>query len=101
MHIVDFNKWMREKAKIFLVVICAIIMVTWLVPWNYLLGRRLGPQGKIFGKVVPAQQVDALAMTLSSLSSRRPERRGGPVAGLADPHPRGGGEAVRHQRRRR
>jgi hypothetical protein len=71
MHMADFNAWMREKAGILLVVVCVIIMVTWLVPWNYLLARSPGPQGKIFGKVVPAQKVDALARTLSSLSQRQ------------------------------
>ena len=65
MHMADMNKWMREKAKWFLIGICVIIMVTWLVPWNFLMGRSAGPQGKIFGKAVPAQKVDALAMTLS------------------------------------
>ncbi|MGD1000098.1 MAG: SurA N-terminal domain-containing protein [Candidatus Brocadiia bacterium] len=71
MHMADMNKWMREKAGVLLVVICVVIMVTWLVPWNYLFAKTPGPQGKIFGKAVPAQQVDALAMTLSSLSQRR------------------------------
>ncbi len=71
MHMADANKWMREKAGVLLVVICVVIMVTWLVPWNYLFQKSGGPQGRIFGKVVPAQQVEALAMTLSSLNQRR------------------------------
>jgi len=71
MHMADVNAWMRKKAGVFLVVICVIIMVTWLVPWNYLFTKSIGPQGKIFGKAVPAQRVDALAMAISSLSTRR------------------------------
>jgi len=73
MHMTDVNTWMREKAKWFLIGICVIIMVTWLVPWNNLLSRPIGQQGKIFGKAVPAQKVDALAKTLSLLSPRRPD----------------------------
>jgi hypothetical protein len=72
MHMAGMNKWMREQAKWFLIIICVIIMVTWLVPWNYLFRRAPGAQGKIFGKAVPAQTVEALARTLSSLSSRPP-----------------------------
>ncbi|MGO8705339.1 MAG: SurA N-terminal domain-containing protein [Candidatus Brocadiia bacterium] len=72
MHMADMNKWMREKAGVLLVVICVVIMITWLVPWNYLFQKSPGPQGKIFGKVVPAQEVDALAMTISSLRQPRP-----------------------------
>jgi hypothetical protein len=71
MHMADVNAWMRKKAGLFLVVICVIIMVVWLVPFNYLLARTPGPQGKIFGKVVPAQKVEALIRTLSSLSQRQ------------------------------
>ena len=71
MHMAAMNKWMREQAKWFLIGICVIIMVTWLVPWNYLMGGTRGPQGRIFGKMVPAQTVEALAMTLSSLSQPR------------------------------
>jgi hypothetical protein len=71
MHMAGMNKWMREKAKWFLIGICVIIMVTWLVPWNNLLSRSPGAQGKIFGKGVPAQTVEALARTLSSLISRQ------------------------------
>ena len=73
MHMADVNKWMRQEAKWFLIIICVIIMVTWLVPWSYLLGKRPGPQGKIFGKTVSGQEVDALAMTLRSLSQRAPD----------------------------
>ena len=73
MHMAGMNKWMREQAKWFLIGICVIIMITWLVPWNLLLGRTAGPQGKIFGKVIPGQKVDSLAMTLSALSQRRPD----------------------------
>jgi hypothetical protein len=69
MHMAGMNKWMREQAKWFLVIICVVIMVTWLVPWNNLLSKTPGAQGKIFGKAVPAQTVEALARTLSSLSS--------------------------------
>jgi hypothetical protein len=70
MHMAEVNRWMREKAKWFLIGICVIIMVVWLVPFNYLLARRVGQEGKIFGKTVPGQTVFWLARTLSSLSRR-------------------------------
>ena len=55
MHMAGMNKWMREQAKWFLIIICVVIMVTWLVPWNNLLSKSSGAQGKIFGKAAPAR----------------------------------------------
>jgi hypothetical protein len=71
MHMVGFNHWLRTNAKYFLIAVCVVIMVTWLVPWNTLLQKDRGPQEKIFGRVVSAQEVEALARTLNALNSRQ------------------------------
>jgi hypothetical protein len=81
MRMWDVNKWMREQAKWFLIIICVVIMVTWLVPWNYLVRGRLGPQGKIFGRAVSGQDVAWLAKTILALN--RGAMRGDAAIGAA------------------
>jgi len=65
---------MRSKAKVFLVVICSVIMVTWLVPWSNLFGKQRGGTVKIFGKAVPADRMLALEHTLYALTPARQRR---------------------------
>lgn len=60
----QINEWFRSKTKVIFIIICVVIMIVWFVPVGQLLNGNSGSSGKIFGKSVPAGQVDSFARIL-------------------------------------
>lgn len=85
MHLTKFNLFMRTKAKWFLVGICVIIMITWLV-LPYLLGRETPSRmqgAKVYGKSVSPERLEMIARSLRLIMPARTDEEAKRVYAMA------------------
>ncbi len=71
MHMSDINAWLRSKGKIFLAVICVILMVVWFVPLDRLIENTNVPSGTIYGRKISGQKVLRLARSMALIQGQR------------------------------
>ena len=71
MHMSDINAWLRSKGKVFLAVICVILMVVWFVPLDRLIDNSNVKSGSIFGKTIDGKHVLRLARSMAAIQGPR------------------------------
>jgi hypothetical protein len=71
MHMSDINAWLRSKGKIFLAVICVILMVVWFVPLDRLMDSSKVASGRIYGQTIDGKKVQRVARSLAMLQGQR------------------------------